>query len=219
MAATPPYTAWQPNSKDASVEYVPYNDNVWQTIVTKVIPLFNGEGIKGSIEDLNELVRQWLRDTPPQTVINEINELLSTGNVALGAKLNSVPDEVLATRVAEAWSFYFGTVLPYFQGVFLPVRLLTRIQTRNGVEPPDVRGLALVSFREHVLLPRAGRLEDTLPRLFADIESNRRVSDTLSRFMQMLSIIQQVSLDERQKSRVLDLLTLLKRHAALTAHA
>ena len=33
------------------------SQDVWQTLCIKVLPLFNGEGIKGAIEDLNELVR------------------------------------------------------------------------------------------------------------------------------------------------------------------
>lgn len=32
-------------------------DNVWQIICVRVLPLFNGEGVKGCVEDLNELVR------------------------------------------------------------------------------------------------------------------------------------------------------------------
>ena len=31
-------------------------ENIWQSIWTKVLPLFNGEGLKGSMEDLNDLV-------------------------------------------------------------------------------------------------------------------------------------------------------------------
>ncbi|KAL0088137.1 hypothetical protein F4703DRAFT_1735130 [Phycomyces blakesleeanus] len=36
--------------------------DVWQTFCVRVLPLFNGEGVQGSIEDLNELLRlveQW----------------------------------------------------------------------------------------------------------------------------------------------------------------
>ncbi|KAI8391770.1 uncharacterized protein BYT42DRAFT_629788 [Radiomyces spectabilis] len=31
--------------------------DVWQALCVRVLPLFNGEGVKGSIEDLNELLR------------------------------------------------------------------------------------------------------------------------------------------------------------------
>lgn len=53
---------------------------------------------------------------------DEINELLKNGMLTLNAKLGDVPDEKLVSRLVEVWSFFFGTVLPYFEGVFLPLQ-------------------------------------------------------------------------------------------------
>jgi hypothetical protein len=33
------------------------SDTAWQALCTRVLPLFNGEGLKGCMEDLNDLVR------------------------------------------------------------------------------------------------------------------------------------------------------------------
>lgn len=54
---------------------------------------------------------------------DEINELLKNGMLTLNAKLGDVPDEKLVSRLVELWSFFFGTVLPYFEGVFLPLQI------------------------------------------------------------------------------------------------
>jgi hypothetical protein len=39
--------------------------DAWQTLCVRVLPLFNGEGVQGSIEDLNDLLRYvlyWIKD-------------------------------------------------------------------------------------------------------------------------------------------------------------
>lgn len=54
---------------------------------------------------------------------DEIHELLNNGMLTLNAKLGDVPDEKLVSRLVEVWSFFFGTVLPYFEGVFLPLQI------------------------------------------------------------------------------------------------
>ncbi|KAI8887146.1 hypothetical protein K501DRAFT_176204 [Backusella circina FSU 941] len=41
---------------------LPVQGDAWQTLCIRVLPLFNGEGVQGAIEDLNELLRlveQW----------------------------------------------------------------------------------------------------------------------------------------------------------------
>jgi hypothetical protein len=40
-----------------SVEASQQSEQIWLDIKQRVLPLFNGEGLKGAIEDLNDLVR------------------------------------------------------------------------------------------------------------------------------------------------------------------
>ncbi|KAG0206490.1 hypothetical protein BGX28_002073 [Mortierella sp. GBA30] len=98
-------------------------EDVWQNLCIKVLTLFNGQGLTGAIEDLNELVRRCLDTRSPFKLCDEINELLKNGMLTLNAKLGDVPDEKLVSRLVEVWSFFFGTVLPYFEGVFLPLEV------------------------------------------------------------------------------------------------
>ncbi|KAF9361835.1 hypothetical protein BGX26_011059 [Mortierella sp. AD094] len=95
----------------------------WQSLCIKVLTLFNGQGLTGAIEDLNELVRKSLQSRNAFMLCDEINELLKNGMLTLNAKLGDVPDEKLVSRLVEVWSFFFGTVLPYFEGVFLPLQI------------------------------------------------------------------------------------------------
>jgi len=74
----------------------------------------------------------------------------------LEKKLAGVAEEALPLRLAELWSFFFSSVLPYMQGAFLPVRMEARLR---GVEIPDMRTLALSGFRDLIVLPVCPRLE------------------------------------------------------------
>ncbi|KAF9206205.1 hypothetical protein BGZ49_002854 [Haplosporangium sp. Z 27] len=98
-------------------------EDVWQALCIKVLTLFNGQGLTGAIEDLNDLVRRCLSTRNAFTLCDEIGELLKNGMLTLNAKLGDVPDEKLVSRLVEVWSFFFGTVLPYFEGVFLPLQI------------------------------------------------------------------------------------------------
>ncbi|KAJ3185666.1 hypothetical protein HDU87_000290 [Geranomyces variabilis] len=160
--------------------------NAWQALSTKVLPLFNGQGLRGHMEDMNELVSTWLGESYSSQAINDdLNEMLTTGLLTLSTKLAAVGDEGLANRIVEVWSFFFTTVVPYLQGVFLPVRTQWRLA---DADPPDVRMLTLCGFRDQILLPLSGRMVECFPRLSTDIENGRKVNDTASRLMQMLCI-------------------------------
>ncbi|KAG9072480.1 hypothetical protein KI688_000251 [Linnemannia hyalina] len=118
-------------------------EDVWQALCIKVLTLFNGQGLTGAIEDLNELVRRCLTTRNAFTLCDEINELLKNGMLTLNAKLGDVPDEKLVSRLVEGWSFFFGTVLPYFEGVFLPLQIeLKTYHARNMTRKVQVASSA-----------------------------------------------------------------------------
>ncbi|KAJ3282068.1 hypothetical protein HK104_011117 [Borealophlyctis nickersoniae] len=196
-------------TKDVAAD-VTHTDNVWQAVCVRVLPLFNGQGLKGYIEDLNDLVSQWLheRETVPTGIVEEIYELFGTGMLTLSNKLSSVGDDAFATRIVELWTFFFGSVVPYLEGVFLPVRTEWPLKS----EPPDIRGMALLSFRNTIILPFRGRLEDALPQLFKEIENGRKVNDTATRLVQMLSIVNGLSFAGEPQKHITELLVILKKH-------
>ncbi|CAG8540004.1 15883_t:CDS:2 [Dentiscutata erythropus] len=172
-------------------------DDKWASLGKKVLPLFNGLGLKAYIEDLNELVRCCMKDRSPQLLRDDINNLLLTGMSTLNGKLRGVPDEKLVSRLVEIWSFYFGTVLPYFEGVFLPLQTQATAQHQRDM---NVRRLVLMSFRDHVILPIGDRVEDAFNKLFHDFDSGIPVTDTAARMLQMSYILSSIlSDDDKQK--------------------
>jgi len=103
--------------------------------------------------------RRCINDRPAKLLYEEINELLESGMFTLNGKLRGVPDEKLVSRLVELWSFYFGTVIPYFEGVFLPLQIHNSTTQQNHT---SIRRLVLMSFRDHVILPMGNRVEGIL---------------------------------------------------------
>ncbi|CAB4482104.1 HbrB-domain-containing protein [Rhizophagus irregularis] len=187
------------NTKDLErIEQLGPHDT-WGSLVVKVLPLFNGEGLKLCIEDLNDLVRRYMNDRPLHLLYDDINELLELGMFTLNGKLRGVPDEKLVSRLVELWSFFFGTVIPYFEGVFLPLLIQSSVQKENM----NIRRLVLMSFRDHVILPMGDRVEDAFNKLFHDFDSGIPVTDTAARMLQMSYILSSVLSDD-DKQRDMD---------------
>jgi hypothetical protein len=129
----------------------------------------------------------------------------------LNNKLAGVADEKLVTRLMEVWTFYFGTVLPYIQGAFLPLQAELRM---NPIYPGSVRGVVLNAFRDQIIIPIVDRLQGTLwslepcreylfkllniaPVVFDKVmqdteDRSRRAPDTLPRMLQMLSVLNEM---------------------------
>jgi hypothetical protein len=98
-------------------------------ICIRVLPLFNGEPLRTSIEELNEMVTLHIRKTLERSQTHAIESLTldllsltSTGTLTLNSKLQGLDDQRLLLRLVEVWTFFLGQVLPYCEGCFLPLR-------------------------------------------------------------------------------------------------
>jgi hypothetical protein len=99
-------------------------DNPWGTLHVHVLPLFNEEPLRVPIEDLNTLVRRHIQTvlaaSPSRalmTLATDARELIGAGMVTINAKMASLSDELLPTRLVELWSFFWDHILPYVEGV------------------------------------------------------------------------------------------------------
>lgn len=105
------------------------SSDTWQMICIRVLPLFNGEPLRTSIEELNEMVTLHIRKTLERSQTHAIESLTldllsltSTGTLTLNSKLQGLDDQRLLLRLVEVWTFFLGQVLPYCEGCFLPLR-------------------------------------------------------------------------------------------------
>ncbi|PWN50750.1 hypothetical protein IE53DRAFT_379508 [Violaceomyces palustris] len=119
-----------PASHQAATPNTPgATSDVWQSICVRVLPLFNGEGLRCSIEELNESVSLHVRktlDRGPARALDslslDLHSLASSGMLTLNSKLTGLEDSRLLTRLVEVWTFFLGNVLPYVEGCFLPLQ-------------------------------------------------------------------------------------------------
>jgi hypothetical protein len=119
-----------------------------------------------------------------------LGELLSIGMLTLRDKLQGLQGHKLLARLNDLWSFFFCSILPYVEAIFLPFATDARLlrataahQTQSdgpSTKPIEVRRLSLMAFRDAIVLPLADQLEP----LFASVAQpraalSRRTSATL----------------------------------------
>ncbi|KAJ3405627.1 hypothetical protein HDU80_001040 [Chytriomyces hyalinus] len=199
--------------------YTGSDSAAWKELWNRVLPLFNGEGLRGSIEELNDAVVEWLNECSnrPASVRQDLSELITSGTLILGRKMVIAGEETLLPRLLDLWSFFFGTVVPYVQGVFVPMKERFKdlsgitggvgglvggtgnISGTGGSSNPniliDVRAMTIISFRDQIVMPLAPRIEEL---------SEKRVTDLSARSVQMFSVLQSVrstaAADEKARS-------------------
>jgi hypothetical protein len=109
-----------------------------------VLPCFNGNALRNPIESLNTLVTShvtatFARYSSPARVLAtltaDLRDILGSGMLTLEAKLHAVDDDdKLVGRLVEVWVFFWTTVVPYVEGIFLPLTLDPRIVEAAAVE-------------------------------------------------------------------------------------
>lgn len=109
-----------------------------------VLPCFNGNPLRNPIESLNTLVTSHITATfaryssPARvlaTLTADLRDILGSGMLTLEAKLHAVDDaDKLVGRLVEVWVFFWTTVVPYVEGIFLPLTLDSRIIEAVAVE-------------------------------------------------------------------------------------
>ncbi|KAN0061755.1 hypothetical protein ACQY0O_005747 [Thecaphora frezii] len=186
--AGPAMSVSSPNTSSGFLNMPGVASDVWQSICVRVLPLFNGEGLRSNIEDLNDLVSQHVHrtlDRGPARALDalsmDLTSLAASGTLTLNSKLVGLEDLRLLVRLAEIWTFFLGQVLPYIQGCFLPFQtdpvLQSLTSNRRAVnvaaaqsalspslssalrtEKINVRRILLTVFRDHVVLPTYERL-------------------------------------------------------------
>lgn len=172
-------------------------DDAWPLLKARVLLIFEGEDPRPPVEDFNALVtvhiKRCVHKRSPILLIEDLNELLSTGFGSLDQTLHHIPDERLIPHLVEMWLVVFTTILPFLSAVFLPLDLEFRgagIMTSAaaaefwGVMLPDemntkspthknipilgeleVRRITLLVFRDVVILPRFEGLMAIFSRL------------------------------------------------------
>ncbi|KAJ7209561.1 HbrB-like-domain-containing protein [Mycena pura] len=194
----------------------------WDAVHVNVLPLFNNERLPMTIEDLNMLVKRHIgiviSSSPSKaitTLEHDAAELIARGMATLNSKLSNTDDESLIRDIVQIWSFFWDEVLPYVEGVLLPLHTDPTLSTlhrskphrpssprqtskgnissvfNNSMQMPsnyiDVRTIALRSFRDKVVVPLASRLRGCI--INRQEKENAQVTVAQPRLQQMLLVL------------------------------
>ncbi|KAK9321702.1 HbrB-like-domain-containing protein [Lipomyces orientalis] len=203
-------------------------EDVWPFLCARVTPLFTGDGLRVPVEDLNKLVllhaKRRISERDPGTLINDLRDLLRLGIAAIdpAPQVQSVTDNVLVEHVADLWHFFQASVLPYIQAVFVPLQLefkgvgsvMTREQAtkfweRQKVQPTkfnNIKIMALVSFRDWIVLPLYLRLEKAF-----SAGSLFLTKDTCPRLVQCMGLLSSINSGDEKQQRVDELARLVRK--------
>lgn len=158
--------------------------DLWHTICVRILPLFNDEGLRGHVEDINDSISNYIHktlDRSPARAMDALSKdlyaLCATGMYTLNARLNShfQDDFRLLEALTEIWTSFFVKVLPWLEACFLPLQTDPTLATlTKGDDKPvsllqmeaiDVRKVALSAFRDQILIPWFDRLQPLLSRV------------------------------------------------------
>lgn len=178
-------------------------DDAWPFLRTRLLVLFEGEDLKMPIEDFNKLVithlTRCVQRNPrnPGVVIEDMRDLLDTGFRSLSGQVKRAEQEMgresVVRGLVQMWTLVLEKILPWMQGVFLPLDLewegVGTLKTTQqfwapldpanntgalGANPTtpapvssylDVRKLVLTAYRDTVILPRFESLKQIFSRL------------------------------------------------------
>jgi hypothetical protein len=99
-----------------------FHENSWSSLCEKTSPLFQGKGLKGSIDELNSLARKHHSDSA--NFKSDINILFQSGVKSLSLKLSNVSavippteegDTLYLSRLADIWFYYYNTTLLFLE--------------------------------------------------------------------------------------------------------
>jgi len=201
-------------------------ENAWSTLCARVLPLFDGDLLRNTVEDLNRLVtlhiKRCVDRREPVLLLNDVRMLLETGMSSIEPHLNELPDERLLSRLVEIWSLVFRYTTPYLEAVLLPLQqefkgsgsVLNPRESREffGVDVAatagspmglDVRRLIMIAMRDCVVLPVYERLRVLFSRLQLDFSGNHEDGmEIVGRMLQCVSVLAAAGTGDEAQGKV-----------------
>ncbi|KAJ3261778.1 hypothetical protein HK103_004729 [Boothiomyces macroporosus] len=198
-------------------EKVDSDANSWPFIQDRLLQAFSGLGYKLMIEELNVLVKKWVDRGTVESISTDLNVFFKTGMIILANKLNAVQMEVLPTRLADLWTYFYSNVIPYVQGALIPLRNSPKMQYNgpNGPEKVKIRRMLLLAYLNFVIWPMKSRLQGRYDLIIEMLLT--RISclpnggtDVVGKLTQMFSTLASSSAHLEQQNGMFQLLYILK---------
>ncbi|CAA20712.1 Target of rapamycin complex 2 subunit bit61 [Schizosaccharomyces pombe] len=199
-------------------------DETWLIVESEVCSLYSGEALHYSLEDLNGILilhlQALIRDTKMNEFVGHLETLFRKATKCLSDSLSPVPEELFLNRIIETWLFFFSSVLPYVQGVFLPIKTkLFDEQEKTQLpyevnefcstnrEKLNVHRLALMTFRDYMVLPIANRIQICIGRAESAENALDNAGEVFARLFQILSLLASVRTNDSKEQEITNLAT------------
>ncbi|KAI8319262.1 hypothetical protein GQ54DRAFT_237787, partial [Martensiomyces pterosporus] len=128
-------------------------EDKWRRLGARVLPLFNGDRLQGTVEENNEIVRY------------------------------------MVEGLVNVWEMLFSHILPYIEGVFLPLLQFKVATVSNLDKATNIRQAVLSHFRDSIVVPLLGRLDDAAGIIRAQGAQGALGSQSVAILLQMLTIL------------------------------
>ncbi|KAJ1834463.1 hypothetical protein IWW55_000315 [Coemansia sp. RSA 2706] len=171
-------------------------EDKWRRLGARILPVFTGERLHCTIEECNEVVRSCLRSSEQlDQVWPEIHGILRMGMASVvrilyrqvgvapkyearanssmvampsaGLLVEGVRADVLVEALAFVWELVYSHVLPFVEGVFLPLVQFGIASSSRGL---CVRSAMLMHFRDKVVMPVMAAIEECVGMARAGIQ-------------------------------------------------
>lgn len=191
--------------------------------------LFDGDPLRTPVEDMNKYVAAHIRrcksqHIPLKMLLADVADILDGGMMSLDPGLAGVADDrVLVGRLVEIWGFVWRGILPYWEAVMLPLKSEGRRpqdwgdggggsgEEKDLAHMMDTRRMALVSFRDNVVLPLFSRLRIVFSRLQLDFSSALpNVTESVARVLQCISVLASILSNDEAQGKIDELAKTLK---------
>lgn len=133
-----------PKITDKKFTFAGGKNEDWNTVSNAVTALFQRKKLaKSELSSLTEKVKSVKQEVGGSTICEWFKESLVKGMIILREDVKDKNGEVLLDKLADSWTYFFCTILPLLQAIFLD------IQSR---EAQSTRSIALLNFRDVVVL-------------------------------------------------------------------
>ena len=133
-----------PKTNDKRFTFAGGKNEDWNTVSNAITALFQRKKLaKLELSSLTEKVKLVKLEISGPTICEWFKESLVKGMIILREDVKDKNGEVLLDKLADSWTYFFCTILPLLQAIFLD------IQSR---EAQSTRSIALLNFRDVVVL-------------------------------------------------------------------
>ncbi|WBW74803.1 Protor-like protein [Schizosaccharomyces osmophilus] len=195
-------------------------DDTWSILETEVCTLYNWESLHYTIEDLNGILvlhlQSCVRERTMDLFTSHLDSLFPKATNKLSESLFLIPEEYFLSKLLEIWPFFLSSILPYIEGIFLPIKTKIFDSQEKALLPYEineychtnreklnVQRLMLTSFRDCMILPAADCIQRIIQKQSETLARSDHLSGVYARLFQILSMLASVhSNDQHEKELV-----------------